>query len=367
MMRALKLAGLTASRMSIKPLSLTKAIPVNNAILIDLQPTEFDIVIMVGGISQPVRSVSLPSEELNWEQKMNMVVNDLERTIQFYATNNPEKPLDVKVPIYVSGELLGKPQYQKMLEEASGRPTMEIAPTFKGMGQLDAGRYMVNITMALAAASIGREVTFPVANLNVLPVLYQPKPISLPKVVGIPGSVAVATIVVPVLMVMQSTAANVNVMQDQLDATNQMVNQRSVQKLQLSKEIGELEKKSAAAQLVVTNLSKSLNTLTRGQEIINGDLLLSLSRLSSTIELKSIRESAERLEISGVAIINGDIQIYVKTILTYARDLDISERFSESLISSLRVVTPAVSDNATADPTETPQRIEFTLTFSREK
>jgi type IV pilus assembly protein PilM len=69
-MRTLKIGGLEASRMSIKPLALTKAIPTNSAILVDLQPTEFDIAIMVDGVSQPVRSVSLPSEELSWEQKI---------------------------------------------------------------------------------------------------------------------------------------------------------------------------------------------------------------------------------------------------------------------------------------------------------
>ncbi len=364
-MRALKIAGLTVSRMHIKPLALTKAIPVNNAILVDLQSTEFDIAIMIDGVSQPVRSVSLPNEELGWEQKMKMIIGDLDRTIKFYDTNNAEKPLDIKVPIYVSGELLGKPQYQKMLEEATGRATMAVVPAFKGLEHFNPGRYMVNITMVLETASSGRELTFPVANINMLPTPYQPKPISMTKVVGIPGAVAAISVAIPMVMMMQSTAANMNVMQAQLETATQIINQKTIQKQQLKKEISQLEKRAAASKLVVTNLKDSLNTITTRQEIINGDLLLSLSKLSPEIRLKSIKQSDRILEISGSAPTSSDVQVYVKTVLTYARDLDISTRFSESLISSLTVVTPVTG--SPDEPSNTPQEIEFTLVFSREK
>jgi hypothetical protein len=71
--------------------------------------------------------------------------------------------------------------------------------------------------------------------------------------------------------------------------------------------------------------------------------------------------------INGVAATTSDIQDYVTTILTYARDLDISERFSESIVSSMRITTPAASDNVTAEPIDESGLIEFTLTFTREK
>ena len=88
-------------------------------------------------------------------------------------------------------------------------------------------------------------------------------------------------------------------------------------------------------------MNASLNAIISGQEIINGDLLLSLSKLSEGIDLKSINETAERLVINGVAATTSDIQDYVTTVLTYARDLDISERFSESIVSSMRITAPA--------------------------
>ncbi|HSW57632.1 MAG TPA: hypothetical protein VLH15_04470, partial [Dehalococcoidales bacterium] len=361
-------AGVGVSHMFIKPLALTKAIPVNDAIMVDFQSNEFDIVIMINGISQPVRSVSLPSEELSWEQKIKMIAGDLERTIKFYDTNNPEKPLNTSLPVYVSGEFLGKPQYQKMLEEASGRPIMSTVPDLKGLEHLEPGRYMINMAMGLRNAFAGRELTFPVANINLLPTPYQPKPVSLVKVLGIPACSAALSVVVPVIMMMQGTANNIEVLQNQLENTNQVVSQRTLQKQQLKKEISEFEKKVATFTQMAANLDGSLKSIKVSQENIDGDLFLTLSKLSPDIKLKSLKQTGGQLEISGSAPTTNDVHVYVKTVLTYARELDISKRFSQSLISSLSVVTPVqAGSGSTEEPAVTSKEIEFRLILSREK
>jgi chromosome segregation ATPase len=169
------------------------------------------------------------------------------------------------------------------------------------------------------------------------------------------------------LMMVQSTSTNNGVMQDQVNTINQLINQKTVQKIQIKKEVTELEKKSVSASLAVTNLNDSLNAIVQSQEIINGDLLLSLSKLSGTINLESIKETADGLQISGFAPTSSDIEIYARTILTYARDLEISERFSESTISSMSLVMPSGPPGSSIAKSDTTQQIEFTLTFAREK
>jgi len=361
--KALKSAGLEAARLSIKPLALTKAIPVNTAILVDLQPTEFDIVIMVDGVSQPVRTVPLPSEEITWEQKLRTIISDLDRTIKFYAGNNQDKPLDARVPVFISGDLLSRPHYQQIIEEATGRVVMPLTPAFRGMEHLDPSRYTANIAMAMTAPSAGREFTFPVANLNLLPQQYQPRPLSLVKVVGIPGGVAAACVVIPMIMMMQNTSANISVMQDQLNTANTIINQKTVQKQQLKKEISGLEAQVTAEKQKAARLNNSLTQIHNYQETINGDLLISLSKLNSDIELTSLRQTADRLDISGVAKTREDIQNFAETVIQYARELDISDRFSQSLISSISVVRPEPSE-----PDVIPEPVlQFVLTFSRGK
>ena len=51
--------------MDIKPLALARLVKDNMAIIVDIQPYNFDIVIMADGIPQPVRTVSFPEEDLS--------------------------------------------------------------------------------------------------------------------------------------------------------------------------------------------------------------------------------------------------------------------------------------------------------------
>jgi type IV pilus assembly protein PilM len=364
LINTLKLAGLEASRMAIKPLALTKALPLNTAILLDLQPDEFDVVILSGGTAQPIRTVALPSEELTWDQKITTLANDLTRTIKFFDANNPEKMLNTKTPIYVSGELAHKAQYQKALEETTGRPVFELTPLLKNLDKLDAGYYMVNIAMTMKTSSSINADAYEVANLNVLPIPYQPKRISLTKVTGIPGGIALAALVVPFVMMMQNTSSNINSMQQQLDTTNQFIVQKTAQRNALKKNVAELEKKAAAAKNTYDKIRKPLGNIIINQEIINGDLFIALTSLSQTVALESINEAGGELLIKGQALSIEDISAYTEAILQYARTLESSKRFSESTVTSLVVdtVNPGKS-NGNADSYQ--KKITFTLTFTR--
>ena len=349
LMETLRQAGLKPSRMAIKPLALTKAVPVNDAILVDVQPTEFDIVIMAEGIAQPLRTVTFPNEELTWEQKLGMITSDVDRTIKFFDTNNPEKPLDAKVPVFVSGELMGKPEYSKVLEESIGHPVSDLTSPIKGPKLIDMGRYMVNIAMAIKSPAPEREATFAVANLNVMPAPYQGKPLSLKKFVGIPSGVAAAGLIVGMVMMMQNAAANIQATQAELDSTNQVMNQRIALQQDLKKNIAELEKKAAAAKVTSEKLTLALDTIAISQEIVQGDLEVTLSKVPVSATLESISEAGGNVTLQGKATVEDEV-------IAYARELDLSQRFSSTTISSLTVVPPSEKEKGF---------IEFTINLER--
>jgi type IV pilus assembly protein PilM len=369
LVKTLKIAGLEPSRMAIKPLSLTKVLAYNTVILVDLQPDEFDIVILSGGVPQPIRTVKLPSGETTWEQKINTLASDLSRTMKFYDTNNPDKKLSANVPIYVSGELTQKTDVQKALSDITGHQVCELLPVVKSPERIDLGYYMVNITMALKIASSVSGNAYPVSSLNVLPVPYQPKPISLTKVTGIPGGIALAGIVIPLVMLMQTANTNIESMENQLAVTNQIIVQKTAQRLELKKNITELEKKSAAAKITYEKTKKPLDNIRSNQEIINGDVLITLSSLSPDVSLTSLSETGNMLMIRGEAPSENDVSSYARAIIEYARTLDLSNRFSESTISSIKI-TPIKQE---LEPSENQvqgaekKKIEFLLTFQRGK
>ncbi len=353
LVKTVKAAGLNPTRMTIKPLALTKMIPENTGILVDMQSTEFDIVIMVGGLAQPIRTVTFPSGDLPAEQKIDLIASDLDRTIKFFDTTNPEKPMDVTTQIFVSGELIGMPELQNALEKKTGRKVVPLITQLKGAEKVDTGRYIVNVAMAFNSPVSARLKTFPAANLNVLPAPYLPKPISLTKVIGIPTGIVVASIAIPLLMTMQNSSASLSSLQNNLDTTNKVYNQRVLQKETLKKEIAKIQKEVTVLKTDNDKIQCSLSSLTTQQEIVNGDIAAALNWPALDITLTSIRESAGNMVIEG----NSPNEINV---LYYARYLDKTGRFTSTTVSSFKISDPAQSQ--TADPSK---YISFVISLQR--
>jgi len=353
LVKTVRAAGLNPSRMALKPLALTKVLPENNAILLDMQSAEFDIVIMVEGVPQPIRTVTFPNEELTLAQKIELMAADLDRTIKFFDTNNPEKPLDVATPIYVSGDMINQPELQATLSTKTGRKVVPLTVRIKGAEQVDTSRYMVNIAMAFDSPASPRWSTFPVANLNVLPTCYLPKPLSLTKIVGLPAGVTVAAICIPLILTMHNSSNVISDLQHNLDTTNQIYNQKVLQKQNLKKAVGELEKEVAAIKTDYATIKRSLDSLSTQQEIVNGDLAVALNGPMANIDLTNVRESGGNMIIQGTST-NED------SVLSFARYLDQTGRFSSTIVSSF-----VVNDTATNQTPTTLQNIGFTITLQR--
>ncbi len=355
LVKTVKAAGLIVYRMAIKPLVLTKMLPDNTAILVDMQPTEFDIVIMVEGVAQPVRTVTFPNGDLSWAQKIELVANDLERTIKFYDTNNPERPLDVTAQVYVSGDFISKPDLQAGLSKKIERKVVPLTTNLKGAEQVDTGRYLANIAMAFDSPSSVRWSTFRAANLNVLPTPYLPKPISLTKVFGIPASVVVTGIAILLLITVQNTAANITSLQNNVDTTNQLYTQRVLQKQNLNKTVAALEKEIAVIITENKKIQGSVDSLAIQQEIVNGDIAAALGRPDFHITLNNIRESAGNMILEGTSSNEN-------AVLAYARYLDQTGRFSSTTVTSF-----AVSEAQTEDEQTPTEIIGFTISLQRNK
>jgi type IV pilus assembly protein PilM len=343
MMKILRKAGLEASHMTIKPLVLTRAVPENTAILIDVQPSEFDIIVLSEGVPQPIRTISLPDTELTWQQKLEMITSDLERTIQFFNSNNAEKTLTPEIPIYMSGEINGKIELYRELSNTFKHPVKPLTSSLKGVEEIDLGRYMVNAAMNIKSGASGREATFPISDLNVLPSPYLPKPISPAKLLAIPVGAAVIGIVVPLVILVQSASANIEGLQRELDATNLTTNQKMAEQRTLQAGVADLQTQVAADKSTLTDLENSVEYLQNTQEIVNGDLNITLSAAPPTVTITGISETGGTLTITGASPDE-------KGVLDYARTLKLSGRFAETTISSLKQGTTGV---------------DFTLTLNR--
>lgn len=364
--------GLKPYLMDVKPLALARLVKEATAIIVDVQPREFDIVIMADGIPQPIRTVPFPQEALALPDKLSIVKDELTRTVQFYNTNKPEQPIRSGVTVYVSGELAGEPELSQSLAGELGYKILPLSSPLKCPKQLDPSQYLVNIGLALKV--LPKEAGPLLTNLNTLPASYQPKPLSLAKVIALPATAVAIGMIVLLSLTIQNTAASIDSVHSKIDATNFILGQRQAQKKELSDSIAALQKELANAEATRTVFTAALDGLNSQGEVINGDLQATTSNLVSGLELTNILHSDQVLNISGQAPSEAEV-------LAYARKLKASDRFSEVTVSSLRQVgdsggetgavvseggggggtVEGVSDNGTAGGGGSNGVMEFTL------
>jgi len=328
LLKMLREAGLTPYLMDLKPLALARVVTESTVVIVDVQPTEFDIVIVADGVPQPIRTVSLPSGALSWQEKLPVIRKDLDRTIKFYNSNNQENPLVSSVPIYVSGEMADELEICQSLSDELGHPVLPLSSPLTCPGQLGPSHYMFNIALAGKELSSGRGNGSSVVNLNLLPTAYRPKPVSLTKVVGLPSVITVISLLIPLIMLVQGASANIASMRSQLDATDQLFRQKQLQRQGLMDNIAELEKKIAEVQASGNAFTAAVDSLANQRNWVKG-LEVITNNLPTAISVTNISYAGGRLTLRGRS--SGEEEA-----LSYARSLDASGRFSEIIIANMQ-------------------------------
>ncbi len=335
--KMLRQAGLKPDLMDVKPMLLARVVKEATAIIVDVQPTEFDIVIMADGIPQPIRTVPLSGEALSWQEKLPMVKNELSRTIEFFNSNNPEERLDPDVPIYVSGELANESELCQSLSEELGHPVLPLPSPLECPAGLDPNRYLANIGLVLKKISPADESGLSVTNLNVLPTVYQPEPISLTRIFVVPAAVIAIGLLFLLAALIQNTSADIATIHGRLDTTDRLLQQKLAQKQILTEKIAELEKKIAETETSGGNFAAAVASLEKQSNGVNGNLEVTVNNLPSSISLVNVNHTSHLLTIKGRA--PGEEEV-----LAYFRELEDSGRFSDITITSLKRIKGASLD-----------------------
>ncbi|MFC2071713.1 PilN domain-containing protein [Chloroflexota bacterium] len=345
--KALHQAGLQPSFLNLKPLLLARVVKEAVAVIVDVQTTEFDVVIVTDGVPQPVRTIPFAEESLSWQEKLAVISSELDRTITFYNSNNPDKSLASNTPIFASGELANEPELCQSLSDELGYPVLPLPSPLEYPEELDLSRYSVNIGLALQS---GKEARPSVVSLNALPAPYQPKPISLINILAVPGAVVLALLLVFLVLFVQTTSADIASIRAQLNNTNVLFQKKVAQRQELAGNIAELERKITETETSHNSFTVALDSLEKQTARINGDLGVTMESLPSVISLSSISHANSIFTISGRAP-------GAKMVLSYLLKLDASGRFGEIAITNM-TSTNITSGNMTWIEDE---EMDFTL------
>jgi type IV pilus assembly protein PilM len=332
-------AGFKPYIMDIKPLALARLAREATAIIIDVQSSEFDIIVMVNGLPQPVRTVPFPRETPSLTERLVIVKDELERTVQFYNSNNADTKIQPGTTLLVSGELADETEIYESWGKEIGFNAAPLASPLKCLKHLDPSRHLVNVGLTLK--ELPREAGPLLPNFNTLPAPYQPKQLSINRLLAIPATAAAIGIIILLGMTVREAAGNIESAKNTLDSNTVLIEKRQTQKKELSSNITAMEIKLSGIEAARVNFTAALDSLTRTGNKMNDDLNATVNNMVANLDIARLTLSGGRVTIGGTASSEQEVMQYV-------RKLTSTGRFAEITISSLTRIEKSDENDTTA-------------------
>lgn len=335
----LRKAGLNPYLMDLKPLALARTTTESRAIILDVQPASFDIVVLTERVPQVVRSLPLPQES-RLKEKMSLIKEELDRAVTFYNSSHMDKPIEAAVPLLVCGELAEQPDAWKLLTGRLERPVQALPTPMETPEGFPANQYMTNMGLALKEVSEKGAITYSLVNFNALPEAYRPKPRPISEILFVPVIIAGIALVILGGVANITTSTHTTALRAEWANINRIVTSKRVQTeelVALADQVSSLEKTVAAFTI-------TLDDFRSGRDEVNGDLG-QINKLPAGIKDHSLHIShdVKTLTVKGLA----DDE---EAVFAYAGDLRASGRF----------VLVVITDMHTEE-----QRLGFTLTLTK--
>ena len=313
----LRLAGLDPYLIDIKPLCLARATNESRAVIADLQPNSFDIVILINGVPEVVRSSALPEDAVS-EDKIAILREELDRAITFYNSAHMDRPIDPSVPLLVSGELAWQEDTWPLLSGRQKRSIQALPSPMQTAVGFPPAQYMTNMGLVLKETlPQEKKAIGSLINLNALPEIFQPKPRELSEILFVPTVVA-GIAIFAMLLTFNILASDRNSdLSAKLDAVNQMAITMKVRAGDINALTGQVTSVENSANAVQATLNGF--SATRGR--ISDDLAEINYYLPEGVDLQQTSISGNVITLNGIARSQEDY-------FTYWSRLRASPRFS---------------------------------------
>jgi type IV pilus assembly protein PilM len=334
---ALQQADLKPEIIDLAPLALARvvnrmsAIKMTTAMVVNIRAKEIDIVLLVDGVPQLVRSLYIPGELASMPERLASVREELERTIKYYRSTCKEASSSGPLPIFVAGGI-DQTQTTKICEvlggNAQGNPFLPLLSPLKWPQDAVQRQYMINVGLALKRLASGAGPGQSKVNLNALPEAYRPKPPSMKRAFAVAGIGAMVLFIAVLALIVQTRTANTEALSAQLETSNQFLKRSQAIQQSQNKQVTQLEQQIIQLEQSRDMWVRVLETFTSEQEVLNGDLNTVVSGLADGVVLSNIRHSGSDVAVMGTAP-NEELT------LAYATMLENSGRYSEIILSRI--------------------------------
>jgi type IV pilus assembly protein PilM len=324
-----KLAGLRAVSMDVKPLCLARISNEPRAILADTSEDSMDIVVLGEGIPEVVRSLQV-APEMTPSERIAVLRSEMERSVSFYNAAHMDKPVDLTVPILVSGDLAGQESDKASLAGPRERPVRNLESPLVELEGFEPGKYATCIGLALKVVLLTEPgaVAYSVVNFDALPEIYKVRKRPLSEILWVPTVlVGVVLIGMGVWGIIYLKGENHD-LASQRDSINATIRQQGL----LQSDMDTLNTQVTTAETPSADLTKLLSSLKDARDSTKADLdIIYNCAADSGVSLETVATSAKGINIDGSAATEEEILKY------YGRLLYDSGRFSTVTIGSITV------------------------------
>lgn len=171
---ALKGVGIDTRTLELRTMALVRAVNRDRAVILNIEPSSFDIIILVNGVPEVMRTIAWESGERSGDEKAEYLLINLELTRDFFNFRHPEL-LDPNTPLFITGQLSGDLPLVAKLKDLVNCPVENLTPPLKYPSHLPLSQYAVNVGLALKGLPLNvAEDQHAPLDINILPDTYRP-------------------------------------------------------------------------------------------------------------------------------------------------------------------------------------------------
>ncbi|MBU2608789.1 MAG: pilus assembly protein PilM [Chloroflexi bacterium] len=204
MVQTLVIVGIKPYLMDLKPLALVRAAHRRDAVIVDLGPDYFHIVLVSNGVPAIMHTITPRGKGASLEDHVQQTINELSRIMKFHRSSHPDNPLSPSTPLLLTGELSSDGAAGTLIQSEVEYPVQSLVPPLNFPPDMPLASYTSNMGLALKkvppkAAIEGETPLLPDININILSSKYrkQAKPIPLRKILAISAFAIVIILLTP--------------------------------------------------------------------------------------------------------------------------------------------------------------------------
>ncbi len=173
LVQTLEIANVEPYLIELRPLALARAANRGDAIIVNMDPDCFDIVLVTNGLPSVLHTVNPRGERATLEDNIYRLANELTKIAAFSQSNYPNTQISPSTPLLLTGESAAEAMTSGLLQSQIEYPIEPLVPPVESPKNLPIAAYTASIGLALKKTAIkpaanGGAYRFADININIL-------------------------------------------------------------------------------------------------------------------------------------------------------------------------------------------------------